>query len=190
MSGMNPSARRRSGRSVRSSSRSSSASTNLSSGLSTMPANCSPWRSKKTIPTPLTKLSADLAKSLRAKARLVVSSFAGCSLARWTPTVRISISSQVRRRHRGAGLGGDDLAHVPALGRVARIQGGGHRSVSRRSCRHQECNRFISSANTPTAGCVPRPAYIASFANRRLIPATAPYVVRVSLCIAGSRRQH
>ena len=57
-----------------------------------------------------------------------------------------------RRRHRGAGLGRDAAAHVPALGRVARLEDRAARSQRRRSGGHQVAPRSASRAITPTAG--------------------------------------
>ncbi len=50
-----------------------------------------------------------------------------------------------RRRHRGAGLGGHAVAHVPALGRIARLAGGGHRRAAGRRRRASRASRCCFS---------------------------------------------
>ena len=76
-----------------------------------------------------------------------------------------------RRRHRGAGLGADAAANVPALGRCARLLLRGHRLAAPGKSPASRVRRFRCRASTPMAGCAPRPACTAWCASRRSIRA-------------------
>ena len=74
-----------------------------------------------------------------------------------------------RGRHRGPGLGRDAPAHVPALGRAARLQGRAHRPGGRRGG-HQVRDASRSTASTPTACSRRERASTAWCACRRSTP--------------------
>ena len=74
-----------------------------------------------------------------------------------------------QRRHRGAGLGGDAAAHVPALLRAQGLPDRDPRRVAGRGRRHQERQRQGRPATTRTAICAPRPASTGSCARARSI---------------------
>jgi peptide chain release factor 2 len=99
------------------------------------PASCSPWRAKKTTTTRCNAVLADIDG--------IEKEVAG---ARVPPHVQqpgrpaqlLRRHPGRRRRHRGAGLGGDAAAHVPALRRAQGLRGRGARGIRRRSRRHQD----------------------------------------------------
>ncbi|CAA9228532.1 MAG: Phosphoenolpyruvate-dihydroxyacetone phosphotransferase, dihydroxyacetone binding subunit DhaK, partial [uncultured Craurococcus sp.] len=95
-----------------------------------------------------------------------------------------------RRRHRGPGLGRDAAAHVPALGRAARLQGHHDRAVRGRGGGHQvrhhagqrhECLRLAEDRDRR-----PPPGPHQPLRRQR----QAPDVLRLRLCLPRRGRQN
>ena len=95
-----------------------STSTKNSNGASTTRRRCSSWRKKKAT----IRSKSEIRESIDAHQEALRRTRTACVVHRRVRRARRSVHGQVGRGwHRRAGLGRDAVAHVPALGRAARL---------------------------------------------------------------------